>query len=83
MPDEIMLVRMMATIDLEFKKTMHYHNEGYGNENNYGLPSQITRPVCIYSVFTTKASFDLAEFITTQIPNLAFTNCFKIVTPLD
>ena len=38
MPDEIMLTRMMTALDLEFEKAMHYHNEGYESDNNYGLP---------------------------------------------
>ena len=57
MLDEIVLARMMTAIDLEFKKAMHYHDEGYESDNNYGLPSQVMRPVHIYLVYMTKASF--------------------------
>ena len=62
MPDEIVLARMITVLDIEFKKAMHYHYEGYESDNDYGLPPQIMRPVCIYSVFTTEASFNLAEY---------------------
>ena len=39
MPDEVILVRMMVALDLEFERVMHYHDEGYESDNNYGLPS--------------------------------------------
>ena len=45
MPDEIVLAGMMTMLDLEFEKAMHYHNEGYESDNDYGLPLQIMRPV--------------------------------------
>ena len=38
MPDEIILERMMTAIDLEFKRALHYHDEGYKSNNDYGLP---------------------------------------------
>ena len=38
MPDEIILVRMMTTLELEFEKAMDYHDEGYESDNDYGLP---------------------------------------------
>ena len=66
MPDEVILVRMMVALDLEFEKAMHYHNEGYESDNDYGLQPQVTRSICIYLVFNTEASIDLAEFTTTQ-----------------
>ena len=66
MPDEVILVRMMVALDLGFEKAMYYHDEGHENDNGYGSPHQITRPIHIFSVFTTEASFDLAEFTTTQ-----------------
>ena len=56
MPDEIILARMMTSLDLEFEKAMHYYNEGYKSDNEYGFLPQAMRPVCIYSVFTTMAS---------------------------
>ena len=62
MPDEIVLARMMTALDLEFKKAMHYHDEGYESDGHYGLPPQVMRPVCIYSVFTTEAFFNPAEY---------------------
>ena len=67
-PNEIILMRMMTALDLEFEKVMHYHSEGYESDNDYGLPPQVIRPICVYSVFTTEASFDPAEFTTTQCP---------------
>ena len=51
---------------LEFEKAMHYHDEGYKSDNNYGLPPQVMRPVCIYLVSTTEASFNLAHYKETQ-----------------
>ena len=66
--DEIILARMMTTLDLEFKRALNHYDEGYENDNDYGLPPQITRPICIYFIFTTEASFDLADFTTAQDP---------------
>ena len=34
MSDEIVLARMMTALDLEFKKVLHYHDEGYGIDND-------------------------------------------------
>ena len=48
MPDEIVLARIMTALDLEFEKAMHYHDEGYESDNNYGLPPQVLKPVYIY-----------------------------------
>ena len=45
MPDEIVLARMMTTLDLEFEKAIHYHNEGYESDNDYGVLAQVMRPV--------------------------------------
>ena len=73
MPDEITLVRLLTALDLELEKAMHYHDEGHDRDNNYGLPGQVMRPIHIYSVFTTEASFDLNEFTTTQCQILPFT----------
>ena len=58
MPDEIILARMMTTLDLEFERALHYHDEGYESDNDCG-------PICVYAVFT-KASFDPADFRTAQ-----------------
>ena len=68
MPDETILARMMTALDFEFKRSLYYHDEGYKSDNDYGLPSQITRPIFVYSVFTTEASFDLDDFTTAQCP---------------
>ena len=73
MPEEIILVRMMTALDLVSEKAMYYHNEGYESNNNHEVPPQVTRPIHIYSVSTTEASFDLAEFMTTQCPISPFT----------
>ena len=62
MLDNITLARMMTALDLELEKAMHYHDEGYESDNDYGLPPYTMRPVCICSVFTTEASFNLAEY---------------------
>ena len=64
---------MMTALDLEFEKAMHYHDEGYESDNDYGLPTWDMRPIHVYSVFTTEDPFNLAEFTTTQYPILPFT----------
>ena len=46
MLDEIILARMMTALDLEFERALHYHGERYESYNDYGLPPQITRPIC-------------------------------------
>ena len=61
MPDEIVLARVMTTLDLEFEKAMHYNDEGYESDD-YGLLPQVMMPVCIFSVFTTEDSFTPAEY---------------------
>ena len=62
MPDEIVLARMMTALDLEFKKALHSHDEGYESDNDYGLPVQVMRHVHIYSVSTTTVSFNPAAY---------------------
>ena len=47
MPDEIILARMMTAVDLEFEKAVHYHNEGYESDSDYGLLPQGMRPMHI------------------------------------
>ena len=66
MPNEIVLTRMMTALDLEFKKAIHYHGEGYKSDNHYGLPSKVMRSVHIYSVFIIEASSNPAEYKETQ-----------------
>ena len=51
---------------LQFEKSMHYHDKGYESVNDYGLPPQVMRSGHIYLVFTTEASFNLAEYNETQ-----------------
>ena len=50
MPDEIVLARIMTALDLEFEKALHYHDEGYESDKDYGLPAWVTRSVSVYSV---------------------------------
>ena len=38
-PDEIILVRIVTALDLEFEKAMHYHNKEYESDNDYRLPT--------------------------------------------
>ena len=37
MPDEIVLASMMTSLDLKFEEVMHYHDEEYESDNDYGL----------------------------------------------
>ena len=50
----------------EFKKALHYHDEGYESNSDCGLPPHIIRLVCIYSIFSAEASFNLADYTPTQ-----------------
>ena len=63
---------MMTVLNLEFKTGMHYHDERYESENDHGLPHLVMRPVCIYSVFTTEASINQAEYKVTPCTILPF-----------
>ena len=58
MPDEIVLARIMTALDLEFERALHYHDEGYDSDNDYGLPDRFMRPVCNYLVSVTEASLN-------------------------
>ena len=73
MPDQIVWARIMTALDLEFERALHYHDEGDESDNDYGLPPHIRRPVCIYSVFSVEASFNLADYTTTQCQFSPFT----------
>ena len=73
MPDEIVLARIMTALDLEFKRTLHYHDEGYDSDNDYGLSAPVMRPVCIYLVSTIEASFYPADYKGGQYPISSFT----------
>ena len=73
MPDEIVLARMMTTLNLKFKRAQHYHYEGYESNNDYGLLPLITRPVCVYSVFSVEASFNPADYTAAQSQFLPLT----------
>ena len=73
MPDEIVLASIMTVLDLEFERALHYHNEGYGSDSDYGLPGPVMRPVCIYLVSTTEASFNHTDYKGAQFPTFPFT----------
>ena len=73
MPDEIALARIMTAPDLEFERALHYHVEGYESDNEYGLPTQVMRPICVYSVSTTEASFNPADYEGAHCPISSFT----------
>ena len=62
MPDQIIWARMMTALDLEFEKALHYHDEGYESDNNYGLPAEVMRPVCIFQFPPLRASFNTADY---------------------
>ena len=55
MPYEIVLTRIVTALDLEFEWALHYHNNRYDSDIDYGLPGPFRRPVCIYLVSTTEA----------------------------
>ena len=46
--------------------TMHYHEEGYKSDNDYGLPAQVMKPTHIYSVFSTEAFISPAVYKETK-----------------
>ena len=62
MPDRIVLAQIMTSLDLGIQKGLHLHDEGYESDNDHGQPAQVMRPVCIYSVLTTEASFNPADY---------------------
>ena len=68
MPDETVLARIMTALDLALKNALHYHEEGYESDNDYGLPAQVMRPALVCSVLTTEASFNLANYKGAQCP---------------
>ena len=62
MPDEIILARIMTALDSEFERALHYHDEGFESDNDYGLPGTVMRHVCTYVISTTEASFNPADY---------------------
>ena len=50
MSDEIVLARIITALDLELERALHYQNEGYESDSDYGLPGQVMRPLHVYSV---------------------------------
>ena len=58
MVDEAVLARIMTVFDIEFERALLYHDEEYDSDNDYGLPGHFMRPVYIYLVSTTEASFN-------------------------
>ena len=73
MPDETVLASVMIVFDSEFKRALHYHNEGYDSDNDYGLPGPFMRPICIYLVSTTESSFNPTYYKGAQCPTSPFT----------
>ena len=73
MPDETVLASIMTVLDLKFEKALHYHDDGYNSDNDYGLPCQVMRPVCIYLVSTKEASINLTDYKGAQCPTSPFT----------
>ena len=63
-PDEVVLARIIIALDLEFERVLH---------NDYGLAGQVMRPVHVYSVWTTEASFNPADYKGAQYPISPFT----------
>ena len=57
-PNENVLARIMTALDLQFKRVLLYPDKGYESNNDYGLPTQVMRHVCVYSVSTTETSFN-------------------------
>ena len=55
-------------------KAMHYYDEGYESNNDYGLPPGVMRPVQVYSAFTTEASYNPAKYMVTQCQIYPFTS---------
>ena len=62
MPEEIVLTSIMTVLDLEVERALHYHDEEYDRGNNYGLSGPVMRPVHIYLVSTTEASFNPTDY---------------------
>ena len=73
MPDEVVLARIMTALDLEFERALHYHDERYHSDNDYGLPGPVMKPVCIYLVSTTKASFNPTDYNGAHCPTFPLT----------
>ena len=73
MPDEIVLAKINAALDLEFERALHYHDERYESDIEYGLPTQVMRLVHVYSFSTTEASFNPTDYKGAQCPISSFT----------
>ena len=73
MPDEIVLARIMTALDLKFKRALYYHYEGYVSDKDYGQPPPVMRPVHIYLVSPSEASFNPADYKGAQCPTSPFT----------
>ena len=41
MPDEIVLARIITSLDLEFERVLLYHAMDYDSDNDYDLPGSI------------------------------------------
>ena len=73
MPVEIVLASTISALDLEFERALQYHDEGYGSDNDYGLPGPVIRPVCTYLVSTIEATFSPTDYKEAQLPTSPFT----------
>ena len=63
----------MTALDLEFERTLHYHDEGYDSNNDHGLLGPVMWPVCVYLVSTTEASFNPTDYMGAQCSTSLFT----------
>ena len=73
MPVEIVFARIMTPLDLEFERALHYHSDRYDSDYDYGLTGPVKRPICIYMVSTTEASFNPTDYKGAQCPTSPFT----------
>ena len=70
MHGETVLARIMTALDLEFKRALHYHDEGYESDNDYGLRCLLVFSFfSVYSVSTMEASFNLLTTREHNVPS--------------
>ena len=62
MHDEIVLARIMTTLDSESERALQYHEKGYDNDNDYALPGTFMRHVHIYLVSMSEASLNPVDY---------------------
>ena len=73
MPDEIVLPSIMTVLNVEFERALYYPDKRYDSDNDCRLPGPFMRPVCIYLVLTTEASFNPADYKGAQCLTSPFT----------